>query len=183
MIEGWSHSIEQKINLTSWQREPHQSECDLYNSTRVGEANSPAVWPLPVLLATVIKGQNIVIKMVMWKCGDGKHQASAELWDTRHNSLFALMYALDRGTLSSLHCSQVHFEQPALFTGSLWAACTVHIAYVLCTGLLDTCQFSNGDCSHDCLFDYRDKMTFACTCPPGLHLEVTGRNCTDIGKS
>jgi hypothetical protein len=34
------------------------------------------------LLATVIKGQkvqNIGIKMVMWKCGDGKQQASAKL--------------------------------------------------------------------------------------------------------
>ena len=145
------------------EREPHQSECDLYNNRTVGEANSPAVWPLPILLATVIKGQNIVIKMVMWKCGDGKHQASAELQDTRHKSLFALMYAL--------------------LTGTLWAACTVHISHVLCTGLLDTCQFSNGDCSHDCLFDYHDEMTFVCTCPPGLHLEVSGKNCTDFGKS
>ena len=106
MIEGRLHSVEQKIiNLASWQTEPHQSACDLYNSSRVGEANLPAVWSLPVLLVTVIKGQNIGIKMLMWKCGDGKQQASAELWDTRHNSLFDFIYALHRDTLSNLHCS------------------------------------------------------------------------------
>uniref|UniRef100_A0A1V1FNG4 Putative serine protease 69 isoform A n=1 Tax=Reticulitermes speratus TaxID=60591 RepID=A0A1V1FNG4_9NEOP len=46
--------------------------------------------------------------------------------------------------------------------------------------LLDTCQFNNGECSHDCAFDYRKKMTFVCTCPTGLHLEASGRNCTDV---
>jgi len=105
MTEGQSHCIQHKtINLTSWQTEPHQSECDLYNSRTVGEANSPAVWSLPVLLATVIKGQNSGIKMVMWKSGDGKQQASAELWYTRHK-------------IQQFVCTaQGHFELPALFT-------------------------------------------------------------------
>ncbi|XP_033607737.1 uncharacterized protein LOC111865478 isoform X2 [Cryptotermes secundus] len=45
--------------------------------------------------------------------------------------------------------------------------------------LLDACQFNNGECSHDCAFDYHNKMAFVCMCPTGLHLDASGKNCTD----
>ncbi|PSN42124.1 hypothetical protein C0J52_19796, partial [Blattella germanica] len=49
--------------------------------------------------------------------------------------------------------------------------------------VLDMCQFGNGECSHECMFDYRKHMNFMCTCPPGLHLDEGAKRCTDAEPS
>ncbi|XP_063223858.1 uncharacterized protein LOC134531825 isoform X2 [Bacillus rossius redtenbacheri] len=43
--------------------------------------------------------------------------------------------------------------------------------------VIDMCQFNNGQCSNDCVFDRRS-LDFACGCPPGQALDATGKNCS-----
>ncbi|XP_069682379.1 uncharacterized protein [Periplaneta americana] len=45
--------------------------------------------------------------------------------------------------------------------------------------VIDTCQFKGGECSHDCMFEYQNKMDFMCVCPPGLQLDLTGKKCIE----
>ncbi|KAJ9589246.1 hypothetical protein L9F63_017545 [Diploptera punctata] len=56
----------------------------------------------------------------------------------------------------------------------------IPVGTIRASRVLDACQFNNGECSHDCMFDYQDTINFKCTCPPGFHLDDTNKKCTDL---
>lgn len=46
--------------------------------------------------------------------------------------------------------------------------------------LVNDCYINNGNCSHQCLFDYINMLDFYCDCPEGFKLDVTQYNCEPI---